>query len=190
MLRRFAPVAVALVALALAATSALAAEKPYGIAVGAGIAMPKDVDSNPLYFGIGVRYRLGELVALEPEVGYSRQDTDIPYGGFGVGTGYVRDMSMGATLMLRPELTSGVRLVVGVGGGAHGLRGKVNVTGFSIEQAAVKASAHGLAGLDLDLGDRWQFFAYGRYDYVAKWQEMYDFDVSGLRAYGGLRFRY
>ena len=173
-----------------AASSAAAAEKPYGIALGAGLAAPKDIDSTPSYFSIGVRYRLGDNVALEPEIGYSRRDTDILYGNAGIGSGYVRDISMGATLMVRPQIAKGVHLVLGVGGGAHGLRGKVAITGFTIEQAAVKAAAHGLGGMDVDLGNRWQFFAYSRYDYVAKWQEMYDLDMSGLRAYGGFRFRY
>lgn len=174
----------------VAATSAAAAEKPYGIALGAGVAVQKDVDSNPVCYSVGVRYRLGELIALEPEIGYSRQDTTIPYGTFGLGTGYVRDMSMSVTFMVRPEIAKGVRLVLGAGGGAHGLRGKVVIQGYTIEQAAVKAAAHGMGGLDIDLGNHWQFFAYGRYDQVGKWQEMHDFDVSGPRAYGGLRFRY
>jgi len=186
MFRRTALLAVVFAAAGIAS----AAEKPYGIAVGAGLAAPKDVDTNPTYFSIGVRYRLGDNVALEPEIGYSRSDTNISYGPAGIGTGYVRDISMGATLMFRPEIAKGLHLVLGVGGGAHGLRGKVAITGFTIEQAAVKAAAHGLGGIDVDLGKRWQLFAYGRYDLVAKWQEMYDLDMSGPRAYGGFRFRY
>ena len=168
-----------------AASSAAAAEKPYGIALGAGLAAPKDIDSTPSYFSIGVRYRLGDNVALEPEIGYSRQRHRHLVRQPGLGSGYVRDISMSVQrLMVRPQIAKGVHLVLGVGAAptAFGAKWPSRASPSSRRRSRLRPTASAAStSTSATTGSSSPTGATTR---SAKWQEMYDLDVSGLR---GLR---
>lgn len=166
--------AMALFAL-LAAGCLPAAAQDTTLGLGVGYVKPSDVDGT-LWLTANVQFKVAENVVVEPEAGWWKKSASFP-GIFDVS---IEDFDAGANVLYRSP-GEGVRFTVGAGVGAHFLKAKAGILGFSDSDTETKVGAHLLAGVEFGGAASVRFFVNGRYDLVS--------DLNQFKIYGGVRFK-
>ena len=154
---------------ALLAGPAAHAQDQASLGFGLGIVKPSDIDST-LFVTANYRFRIGDRLMLEPEVGYWKKGED-PFK--------VDDLNLGVSAILRfPDRS----LTPWVGGGL----GLHMIDGVAAD-TETKLGFQVLGGLDYRLTDVLDLFGSARYDLVGLEGEG---DLNQFKVYGGLRYRF
>jgi opacity protein-like surface antigen len=164
----------------LFATPLAHAQEQASLGLGAGLVDKRGDVGSTFWVTANYRFRLGDRLWLEPEVGYWEKNDSRPGVDFSV-----EDLNFGANAIL--ELggsgTGELQPWVGAGLGLHRVKGVADVGEVELGETQSKLGIHLLGGLDFGLTDSFDLFAALRYDIVSdRW--------SQLKAYGGLRYKF
>ncbi|HEY7510398.1 MAG TPA: outer membrane beta-barrel protein [Vicinamibacteria bacterium] len=157
------------------------AQEQASLSLGAGYVAPNDVDST-FWVTANYRFRLGDRLLLEPEVGYWEKGDDVP----GVDVS-IEDLNFGlnAILPLGSARDTGLSPWVGAGLGLHRLKGVVDLDDDdddAFDETETKLGIHLLGGFDYGLTDTLALYAAARFDIVS--------DLNQFKVYGGVRYRF
>lgn len=171
------------------AGSAWAAESGNSIYAGAGYAKPKDLESGATYFTGGLEFGLAGGVGLQAEFGYWKKSEGLEEF-LQVG---VDDKMVGLNLIVRPETKGSVGVFLGAGAAVHMVKLSASVLGISDSDTKTVVGGQALGGIDLKVSDDFGLFATVRYEVNGKpdWGgAIGQPDISGFKAYGGIRVHF
>jgi opacity protein-like surface antigen len=163
-----------LASILLLAAAASASAGDVGIGLGSGYVNPSDVGGTAWFTG-SLRIKVGNSVAIEPEVGYWKKSESVP----GLVDVSIKDLNVGANVLYLAAAGENVTVSVGGGIGAHFLKGAVGVLGFQESDSETKLGGQILAGVDFKVAQNVALFASVRCDLVS--------DFNQFKAYGGIR---